>query len=104
MDPLAVAGAYAKIVSLICAFKNESKQKQGQDRQHFFAWLEAQHFEELKEFIVRSAELPTEVDKLLKQDTELIISQLNDLRDTVVSLPSRITSLAEILQPGPITI
>lgn len=98
MDPITAAGVYATIVALICTFKNERKEKQKQDRQHFLTWLETQHREDLKEFIVRSAELPTEIDKLLKLDAELILAKLNELRDSVVSLPSRIANLAEILQ------
>ena len=98
MDPITAAGVYATIVSLICTFKNSRQEKQEHDRQHFLAWLESQHREDLKEFIVRSAELPTEIDTLLKQDTQMILARLNELRDSVVSLPSRIDNLAEILQ------
>jgi len=98
MDPITTAGAYATIVGLICIFKNERKQKEEQNTEHFLAWLEAQRQGELKEFIIRSTELPSEIDKLLKQDTEEILAKLNDLRDSVISLPSRIENLQQMFQ------
>jgi hypothetical protein len=98
MDPLAMANAYATIVGLICLFKGERRAKSEQDRQHFLAWLETQHRQDLKELIDRTAELPAEIDKLLKQDIKMIVASLNELRDAVVSLPSRIDYLADILQ------
>jgi len=98
MDPITMASAYATIVGLLCTFKRERSGRAAQDREQFLMWLDAQHREDLKELIVRSAELPTEIDRLLKQDTEQILLKLNDLRDSVVSLPRRIDNLAEMLQ------
>lgn len=98
MDPIAVAGAYATIVGLMCAFKNQRKAREDQTRDQFLSWLEAQHREDLKEFILRTADLPSEIDRLLKEDTEEIIRKLNDLRDSVVSLPSRIDDVKDLIQ------
>lgn len=98
MDPITAATAYATLVGLICAFKKEWKDRQDLNAQQFVSWLEAHHREDLKQFIVCSAELPSEIDKLLKQDTELILARLNELRDWVTSLPSRIDGLAEMIQ------
>lgn len=98
MDPITAAGAYATIAGLICTFKNERKGQQDQNAKQFVSWLEAQHREDLKEFILRTAELPTELDGLLKQDTEAILHRLNELRDLAVTMPGRIDGLAEMLQ------
>ena len=70
MDPITVAGAYATIVGLMCAFKNQKKGREDQTRDQFLSWLEAQYREDLKEFILRTADLPSEIDRLLKEDTE----------------------------------
>lgn len=98
MDMITAAGAYATIVGLVCAFKNEKKAREEQTRAAFLSWLEAQRHEDLKEFILRSTELPSEVDILLKQDTETILRRLNELRDSVVSLPNRIDQVRELIQ------
>ena len=98
MDPITAAGVYATIAGLICTFKNERKSQQDQNAKQFVSWLETQHRQDLKEFILRSTELPSEIDKLLKQDTESILHELNELRDSVVSLPRRIDNLAEMIQ------
>lgn len=98
MDPVTVASAYATIVGLICAFKSERKAREDQTRDQFLSYLDTHHREELKEFILRTAGLPTEIDHLLKEDTENILHKLNDLRDSVVSLPSRVDNLRELIQ------
>ena len=98
MDPITVAGAYATIVGLICAFKNERKGLENQTKELFLSYLETQHREDLKEFILRTTELPSEIDRLLKEDTETILQKLNELRDSVVSLPSRIDNVKELIQ------
>ena len=100
MDPLTAAGTYATIVGLVCAFKNEKTTREDQNREVFLAWLETQKHEDLKEFILRTAELPSEIDLLLKEDIEAILRRLNELRDSVVSLPNRIDHLRELIQAG----
>ena len=98
MDPLTAAGAWATIVGLMCAFKSEQKGRADQTRDQFLSYLDAQHREDLKVFILRTAELPSAIDQLLKEDTEKILAKLNELRDSVVSLPSRIDHVRELIQ------
>ena len=97
MDPLTAAGTYTTIVGLVCAYKNEKRAGEDQNREAFLAWLQTQRHEDLKEFILCTAELPSEIDLLLKEDTETILRRLNELRDSVVSLPTRIDHLKELV-------
>ncbi len=97
MDPLTAAGTYATIVGLVCAYKNEKRAAKDQNREVFLAWLQTQKHDDLKEFILRTAELPSQIDILLKEDSETILRRLNELRDSVVSLPNRIDHLKELV-------
>ena len=57
MDPIS---GFATIIGLMSIFKQEHKEGEALDREAFFRWLDYHHHEDLKEFILRSRELPTE--------------------------------------------
>jgi hypothetical protein len=102
MDPLTASTALATIVSLICNFKQESRDNNALQTKDFIAYLDRHRFEDLKEFILRSTELSSEIDLLLKQDTELILAKLDQIDGILGSLMSQVTEikgLARVIRP-----
>ena len=98
MDPMTIATVYATIMGLICNFRRERKDQKDLNNHDFTEWLAGQHREDLKEFIIRSTELPSEIDKLLKQDMEELLSMANEMRAALSSLPGSIDGLAQTIQ------
>ncbi len=98
MDPITAVSTYASIVGLVCNFKQEQKNRHDLTTKDFMAWLDSQRLQELKDFIIRSTELPSEIDKLLKQDTEVILSKVSEMRDALASLPDRVEGLTQVIQ------
>jgi len=104
MEPLTLASAFTAIVGLISTFKREHKDHQNLDYQLFRNWLETHRHQELLELIVKSQELPTEIDRLLKQDTEIILSKLDVINDILATLLSNVDGLKGIthaVHPSP---
>ena len=102
MDPIVASTTFATIVSLLSNFKQERKDQKDLQTRDFVTYLAQHSFDDLKEFIVRSSELPTEIDKLLKEDTELILNKLNEMDRILASLLSQSSEtkgLAHILRP-----
>lgn len=74
MDPIS---GFATIVGLISIFKQEHTAREDQNRDAFVRWLEDHHHQELKDFILRSNELSTEIDQALQEDHDIIIGKLS---------------------------
>jgi hypothetical protein len=98
MDPMTIATLNATVVGLICNFRQERSCRNDLSRQEFTNWLAAQHREDLKEFILRSTELPSEIDRLLKQDMEMLLQSVCQMRDALSALPSSVNGLALTIQ------
>lgn len=96
MEPLTLASAFTAIVGLISTFKREHKDHKNLDYQLFRNWLETHRHQELIDVIVRSQELPTEIDRLLKEDTEIILSKLDIINGILASLLSHVAVLKGI--------
>ena len=74
-----------------------------QDREAFLRWLDFHRHEELKEFILRSNELPTEIDKALAEDHAVMICKLDRIDELLAILASRfhvIDGIANVLHPN----
>jgi len=93
MDPLT---AFVSIIGLISIFKQECKAKEDQNRESFFQWLDEHRHQELKEFIMRAKELPSEIDRALQEDHEVIISKLENIDEILAALLSKVDGLAGI--------
>ena len=87
MEPVA---AFASIVSLLRIFKQERGDRKKADHQAFMEWLDYHHHEELKNLIVNTAALRTEVDKILTADHALMLQKLDDIQNIVATLLSRV--------------
>ena len=93
MDPVT---GFATIVGLISIFKQERKAKEDQNREAFLGWLEEHRHEDFKEFILRSNELPTEIDRALQEDHEVIIGKLEKIDELLAMLASRVGAMGGI--------
>jgi hypothetical protein len=103
MDPLTVSTTLATIVGLVCNFKQVRKGSRDDKHQEFMEWLEYHRHEELKKQIVNNQQLMTEVDALLKQDTETILARLGAIDDMLARILSHVegfAGVARILKPG----
>jgi len=93
MDPIT---GFVSIVGLISIFKQERKAKEDQNRDSFFRWLDEHRHQDLKEFILRSKDLPSEIDRALQQDHEVIISKLKNIDEILATLLSKVEGVAGI--------
>ncbi|MCP5489324.1 MAG: hypothetical protein H7A43_11835 [Verrucomicrobia bacterium] len=98
MDPMTAATLNATIVGLLCTFRQERRDRNDLTRKQFTDWLEAQHREDLKEIIIRSTELPSEIDRLLKKDVKELLLATSQMRATLASLPGCVDGLAKTIQ------
>lgn len=98
MDPMTIATLSATIMGLICDFRQERKDRKDLTRREFTDWLEARDRDDLKEFIIRSAELPSEIDTLLKKDMDELLATAGQMRTALSSLPERVDELAQTIQ------
>jgi len=102
MDPLTLSTSFATIVGLICNFKQENKKNKNLNTQEFVKWLEYHHHDELKEAISENQELAQEINKVLREDHELIISKLNKIDSILAGLASNfneVKGLVHVLNP-----
>lgn len=100
MDPLT---GFVSIVGLISIFKQERKAKEDQNREAFFRWLDEHRHQELKEFILRSRDLPTETDRALQEDHEVIIGKLERIDEILACLLSKVegvSGIAHVIHPN----
>lgn len=103
MDPITVSTTLATIVGLICNFKQERKGRQDAKHEDFIEWLEYHRHEEIKNLLANNFNLTSEVDALLKQDTETILSRLNGIDDVLAKILSHFegfSGIARIVRPG----
>jgi hypothetical protein len=103
MNPLAAATTFATLVGLICNFRQEKGEHEALNHQEFIEWLEYHRHEELKNLIVNTATLQTEVDKLLRSDHAKMLQKLDHIGEILVSLVGRLDEfrgLASAVAPG----
>jgi hypothetical protein len=87
MEPVT---AFVSIVSLLRIFKQERGDRKKVDHQAFMEWLDYHHHEELKNLIVNTAALRTEVDNILTADHAIMLHKLDDIQKIVATLLSRV--------------
>ena len=98
MDLILAATTYATIAGLVCNFKQERNNQRDLTHEQFVAWLDERKREDLKEFILRSQEIPNEIQTLLKEDTEAILVRMKELRDSLAELPTSIRDIARSIE------
>ena len=98
MDPITLSTTLASLVGLICNFKQEKKDQKELSSKEFVEWLEFHKHRDLKNLILHTHNLSSEIDSLLKQNHELILTKLNKIDDILAFLLSHFKGLQGIVQ------
>ena len=91
MDSLTTATTFATLVGLVCHFRQEKGEREKLDHQKFIEWLEYHRHEELKNLIINTAALRTEVDNLLHSDHAIMLQKLDRIGEILASLLSQMS-------------
>src|SRR5271155_1527815 len=89
-DPVAAATTFATLIGLVCNFRQEKGEREALNHQKFIEWLEYHHHEELKNLIVNTAALRTEVDALLRSDHDQMLQKLDSIGEILLTLLSQV--------------
>jgi hypothetical protein len=84
-----ITSAFAEIVGLLCHYRQEKGHQEALDHQKFIEWLDYHHHGELKNLIVNTAALRTQIDNLLRSDHVVMIDKLNQIQDILLKLLGR---------------
>jgi hypothetical protein len=84
-----LATPFAEIVGLLCHYRQEKGHREALDHQTFIEWLEYHRHEEIKNLIVNTAALRTEIDNLLRSEHAVMIDKLNQIQDILLKLLGR---------------
>ena len=98
-----ITTVFAEIVGLLCHYRQEKGHREALNHQKFIEWLEYHWHEELKNLIVNTAALRTEIDNLLRSDHAVMIDKLNQIQDILLKLLGRteeFKGLAVAMVPG----
>ena len=98
MDPITLSTTLASLLGLICNFKQEKKDQKELSSKEFVEWLEFHKHRDLKNLILHTHNLSSEIDSLLKQNHELILTKLNKIDDILAFLLSHFKGLQGIVQ------
>jgi hypothetical protein len=90
MNPAGAASTFATLVGLVCNFRQERGQQEALNHQNFIEWLEYHRHEDLKNLIVNTAALRTEVDNLLRSDHALMLQKLDRIGQILADLLGRL--------------
>lgn len=93
MTGFEIAGGFATIVALIGQFKQEEKDikdAKKEEHQRFIEWLEYHRHHEIKNAIEKNAAIQEEVGRVLQQDTQLILSKINEISAELSKIASTI--------------
>ena len=96
MIPYDVASAFATIVGLIAAYSQEQSGRKQIKREEFLEWLGSHRHDELKQLISENSQLSKEMDKLLLQNTDEILEQLQCINSVLACTLSRIEGFTGI--------
>jgi hypothetical protein len=87
-DPVSAANTFATLVALICNYRQEKGAREQLSHQEFVEWLEYHRHEEIKNLIVNTAALRTEVDQILRADHEIIMAKLDAISTALSTSPN----------------
>ena len=79
---------FATIVGLLCDFRQERGQQEALDHAKFVEWLQHHRHEELKNLIVSTTALRTEIDNLLRAEYSQMLRKLEGIEHILVRLMS----------------
>jgi hypothetical protein len=87
MEPVS---AFATIVGLLRAFKQEMGETKKADRQQFLDWLAQHRHDEIKDFIANTAAVRAEVDIVMAGDHTVMVRKLDTIQEVLATLLSRV--------------
>jgi len=103
MDPITISTTLATIVGLLCNYRQEKGDREQLNHRTFIEWLEYHRHEEIKNLICDTYHLQSEVDALLREDSQRLATKLNNIEEMLARLLSRVEGFApvvESLHPG----
>jgi hypothetical protein len=103
MDPVTISTTLATLVGLICNYRQEKGSQEQLDHRKFIEWLEYHRHEEIKNLICETYHLQSEVDALLREDSQRLAAKLNSIEEMLARLLSRVqgfTPVVHALHPG----
>lgn len=86
MDHLTLASSFATIVGLIGMFKQERKEGAPTGKSEFLEWLESHNFDEYAKMISNSENTILEIENLLSENHEIIMSKLHRIDEVLSTL------------------
>ena len=96
MEPLTLASAFATIVGLLNIFKQERKSEPDQGRDAFLSWLDHHGFQDFKNAIGSSQQLLTEIEGVLRQNDDVLLTRLKNIDEILATLASKIEGFGGI--------
>jgi hypothetical protein len=91
MELITMAGAFASIVGLICNFKSERNATDRPDTQEFLNWLDSlEHHNQIKDLIESNQEVISGIEKILREDTVVLLEKLNQIDNALASYATRV--------------
>jgi ABC-type transporter Mla subunit MlaD len=97
VDPITLTTSFATIVGLICNYKQQQQDQKAASSQDFLQWLDEHRHEELKNLILQTHGLESQVAYLLRRDHKLIMQQLSEIDKILATLLSRVEGFSEIV-------
>ncbi|OSI18837.1 hypothetical protein BWD09_00850 [Neisseria dentiae] len=101
MDPLAIAGAFANIISLIGMFKAERHQASENEYEEFLEWLETNRHTEILEAISSNKNLVSGLGELLNQNHQELLNKILQLDSLLLHLASHINGFSQLANAFP---
>ncbi len=98
MDPLLLASTFASIVGLVCNFRQERCGDHHLKHSDFVEWLEYHRHEDIKNLILRTHNLPREIDELLRRDQNEILAQLKKVDEVLATVLSKLDGFSGIVE------
>jgi len=96
VDPLAIAGAFATIVGLLCDYKSEHRAETDDEYRSFLEWLQTKRHDEIMKGIESNIQLANSLKAFLHRDNETIIGKLTAIDDILARIASTIDGFADI--------
>lgn len=86
--------ALATILQLIGVFRQEKGRREDLTSEEFMNWLGAHRHNELKDLIANTHHLQDEVNRLLREDHQRIMKQLDSISELILALTKQFDSLS----------
>lgn len=96
MDYLALAGAFANIVSLIGMFKSEHQSNSTNQYEDFLTWLETHHHSDILQAIQSNNQLVQSLRNLLQSNQTELLDKIAKIDTLLLEISSNISGFSEL--------